>query len=67
MKIVQLKLVHLWEEEHYKIVTDELHCIKPVRLTAEVLSNHDANLLTSEGVFKFLFCSLEKQNSEKAK
>jgi hypothetical protein len=27
------------------------------------LSNHDANLLTSEGISKFLFSNLEKQNT----
>jgi hypothetical protein len=40
-----------------------LNCIKPVPLTVEVSSNHDASLLTSKGLFKFLFSNLEKQNS----
>jgi hypothetical protein len=59
----QLKLGHLWKEEYCEIVRDILHCLKPVRLAVEALSNHDANILTSEGIFKFLFSNLEKQNS----
>jgi hypothetical protein len=32
-------------------------------LAVEILSNHEANILTSEGIFKSLFSNLEKQNS----
>jgi hypothetical protein len=59
----QLKLGHLWKEEYYEIVRDMLNFLKPVRLAVETLSNNDANLLTSEGIFKFFFSNLEKQNS----
>jgi hypothetical protein len=41
-----------------------LNCLKPVRLAVGALSNHDANLLTSEEIFKFLFSNLEKYNSD---
>jgi hypothetical protein len=54
--LLQLKLVHLWKQEYYKIARDVLNCIKPVGLIAEMLSNHDANLLTSENL---LFSNLE--------
>jgi hypothetical protein len=40
-----------------------LNCLKPVRLAVEALRNNYANLLTSEGTFKFLFSNLEKENS----
>jgi hypothetical protein len=39
-----------------------LNYLKPIRLTAEALSNYDTNLLTSGGIFKFLCSNLEKQN-----
>jgi hypothetical protein len=59
----QLKLGHLWGEEYYEIVGDMLNCLKHVRLAVETLCNHDAALLTSEEIFKFLFSNLGKQNS----
>lgn len=40
-----------------------LYCLQPVTLAVEALSNREANILTSEGIFKFLFSNLEKQNS----
>ncbi|XP_074174497.1 uncharacterized protein LOC109443974 isoform X2 [Rhinolophus sinicus] len=59
----ELKLDHLWKEEYYEILRGMLNCLQPVRLAVEALSNREANILTSEGVFKFLFSNLEKQNS----
>jgi hypothetical protein len=44
-------------------VRDRLNCLKLVRLAVEALCNHDANLLTGEEIFKFLFSNLEKDNS----
>jgi hypothetical protein len=35
-------------------VREMLNFLKPARLAVEALSNHDANLLTSKGIFKFL-------------
>lgn len=40
-----------------------LNCLQPVRIAVEAFSNREANILTSEGIFKFLFSNLEKQNS----
>ncbi|KAF6321781.1 S1 RNA binding domain 1 [Rhinolophus ferrumequinum] len=59
----ELKLDHLWKEEYYEILRGMLNCLQPVRLAVEALSNREANILTSEGIFKFLFSNLEKQNS----
>jgi hypothetical protein len=65
IKIVlrQLKPGDLWKEEYYEIVRDKLNFLKQVRIAVEALSNNNANLLTSEGIFKFLFSNSEKQNS----
>jgi hypothetical protein len=65
IKIVlrQLKLCYLQKEKYYEIVRDMLTSLKPVRLAVETLSNHDANLLINDGIFKSLFSNLEKQNS----
>jgi hypothetical protein len=41
-------------------VRDKLNCLKPVRLAVEALSSLDANLLTSERIFKFLFLAVWK-------
>jgi hypothetical protein len=40
-----------------------LNCLKPVRLAVDAVRNNNANLLTREGIFNFLFSKLEKQNS----
>jgi hypothetical protein len=40
-----------------------LNCLKAIRLAVEALSNHDANLPTNQGIFKFIFSNLGKQNS----
>lgn len=56
----ELKLDHLWKEEYYEILRDMSNCLQPERLAVEALSNREANILTSEGIFKFLFSNLEK-------
>jgi hypothetical protein len=58
-----LKRGHFWKKEFYEIVRDMLNCLKPVRLAVETLSNHDANILARNGIFKFLFSNSENQNS----
>jgi hypothetical protein len=40
-----------------------LNCLKPVRLAVETLMNHDAKLLTRDGIFIIFFSNLEKQKS----
>jgi hypothetical protein len=47
----------LWNYERY------VKLLKNFRLAVEALYNHDANILTSEGIFKFLFINSEKQSS----
>lgn len=37
--------------------------LKSIKLAVEALSRRDANLLTSEGVLKFLFETIEKEDS----
>jgi hypothetical protein len=50
-----LKLGHLWKAKYYEIVRDMLNSLKPLLLTVETLSNHDANFVISEGIFKLIF------------
>jgi len=37
-----------------------MNILKPVKLPVEALSKEDANLLTSEGIFQFLFETLNE-------
>jgi hypothetical protein len=50
--------------EECSLLEELLKALAPIKLASERLGSRDANLLTAEGVFKFLFGTLEKNNSE---
>ena len=60
-----LNLNYLWNSENdERIAFDILTTLRPVRIAVEALSRHDMNLLTAEGVLKFLFNALAINNSQ---
>lgn len=60
--LIDLGMQHLFIANDLIIVEQLLNVLKPVKLPVEALSRRDVNLLTSEGVLKFLFETLEKKN-----
>ncbi len=54
-----MKLTRYWIEEDFKFAVILSEILKPIRLAVEQQSSYDANLLTSEGVFNFLFKTLD--------
>lgn len=63
LSLKDLNYTDLWETEDKKRATEILETLKPVRKAIERLSRQDTNLLTSEGVLKFLFKALEDNAS----
>jgi len=63
--LIDLKLEHLFiEEDDVKNIETLSNTLKPITMAVNELSRRNMNLLTSEGVFKFLFESLETQQTE---
>lgn len=60
----ELNMQNLWSAEDDMIAANILKTIQPVKKAVEALSRQDANLLTAEGILKFLFKALQKINSE---
>jgi hypothetical protein len=52
------------QENDFKVLQEILSVLNPTELAVKELSKESSNLLTCEGVFKFLFDVLAKQGSE---
>ena len=62
--LIDLQLEHLFLNEHeIRNIESLSNVLKPIKMAVDELSSRDANLLTSEGVFKFLFESLEAEQT----
>ena len=61
--LIDLNFEHLWQNTSTTNARNILKALKPVQIAVEALSRHDANLLSSEGILKFLFTSLEENDS----
>jgi hypothetical protein len=44
-----------YDKENFKILEDVLEVLRPTELATKELSQEDSTVLTSEGLFKFLF------------
>jgi hypothetical protein len=53
-----------YEKNNLKVLEEILSVFKPTELAVTEFSKESSNLLTCEGVFKFLFDFLAKQGSE---
>ena len=55
---------YMWNDDSFPKIIELSEALGPVRLAAEALGRKDANLLTSEGVFEFLFAELQQLKTE---
>lgn len=55
---------YMWNETQFVKTLQLYNALRPIRIAAEGLGRRDANLLTSEGIFDFLFSELKKLNTE---
>jgi len=62
-----LNLSHLLIQNDLEKIKSILNVLQPIKLAVEALSRRDANLLSSEGIFKFLFDSIKLNNDEFSK
>ena len=53
--LIDLNLSHLLPPGDLEKLNEALNVLQPINLVVEALSKKDANLLTSEEVFQFLF------------
>jgi hypothetical protein len=61
--LADIETNNFYDEENFKILEDVLKVLKPTELAVKALGNEDSTVLTSEGVFKFLFKNLADQSS----
>jgi hypothetical protein len=62
--LADIETNNFYDEENFKILEDVLKVLKPTELAVKELSKEDSTVLTSEGVFKFLFKNLADQSSD---
>lgn len=65
--LMDLNMGNIWTLEDTNTAKCILNTLSPVKYSVEALSRKDANLLTGEGVLKFLFNALQMDNSALSK
>ena len=52
-----------YKQENILVLEDILNILRPIEIAVKQLSRDDANILTSEGIFKFVFEKMKNTNS----
>lgn len=58
-----LNMEYLWDSSYTCVAKNIVEALKPVLIAVEALSRHDTNLLSSEGILKFPFTTLQNNNT----
>lgn len=64
--LIDLNTSYAFSESEFKLLSETIASLLPIKLTVEALCRKDANLLTASAAINFMIMSLEKMNNNLA-